>query len=141
MIKFRTYNDIENSYRTKTVNDIVDMGLAAKEVEWCVTEKVHGCLNFDSLIETLEFGMMKIGDIIEKNIKCKVKSYNIDTEEVTFESVIGYSVKEDNGDWYKIVMENGKELYVTGSHYIWLPVEKCWRQVKNLTKNDQLLID
>jgi hypothetical protein len=40
-MKFHTYNDIENSYRTKTVNDIVDMGLAAKDVDWCATEKVH----------------------------------------------------------------------------------------------------
>ncbi len=81
MLKFRTYNDIENSYRTKTVNDIVDMGLAAKEIEWCVTEKVHGS-NFSMWYDGVEFRSAKrsclIGDTENFCGSLKVVSENKD---------------------------------------------------------------
>jgi Rnl2 family RNA ligase len=41
-MKFKSYTEIENSYRTKTIDLIVEMGLSANTVEWCVTEKAHG---------------------------------------------------------------------------------------------------
>ena len=42
MDTFHEYSSIENSYRTKTVNMIVDMGLSQVLTEWVVTCKIHG---------------------------------------------------------------------------------------------------
>ena len=39
-MEFKRYNDIENSYRSKTINEIYDLGYDKQE--WVVTEKVHG---------------------------------------------------------------------------------------------------
>lgn len=53
---FRKYNSIENSYRDKTINLIKTMGLGSANVEWVVTEKVHGAnfqISYDG--ETVTF--------------------------------------------------------------------------------------
>jgi Rnl2 family RNA ligase len=39
---FVKYSSIENSYRTKTINEIKENGLNGEDFEWVVTEKVHG---------------------------------------------------------------------------------------------------
>lgn len=47
MITFKKYNSIENSYRQKFLNYIVEQGKAAGE--WTVSEKVHGA-NFSFVV-------------------------------------------------------------------------------------------
>ena len=39
-MKFKRYNSIENTYRTKTINTIAEQGKSGGE--WVVEEKVHG---------------------------------------------------------------------------------------------------
>ncbi|MCK9576235.1 MAG: Hint domain-containing protein [Candidatus Pacearchaeota archaeon] len=137
--KFTKYSEIENTYRGREIDRITEQGNAGGV--WRLSEKVHGCLTYESLVDTLEFGKLAIGKIIEERLDCHAKSLNIDTNEIEWKRVINFSIKEDNNDWYEIETTNGKIIQVTGSHYIWLPELHCWRQVKDLTTNDKVLID
>lgn len=109
--------------------------------EYKVEEKFDGCLDYNTPIETLEFGILPIGKIVEEKIECKVKSFDIENNEVLYESILGFSVEDNKDNWFEIILENGKKIIVTENHYIWLPDLKCWRQVKDLKENDNLLLD
>ena len=45
-----------------------------------VEEKFDGCLDYNTEIDTLEFGKKKIGDIVENDLKCSVLSFNTSTQ-------------------------------------------------------------
>jgi len=48
-MKFTKYSSIENTYREKEINKIIENGFADKNIEWVVTEKVDGsCFSFIS---------------------------------------------------------------------------------------------
>jgi len=106
-----------------------------------VTEKFDGCLDYHTPIETLEFGILPIGKIVEENIKCHVASYDFDDGTKVYEQILGVSVEDNKDNWFEIELENGKQLIVTENHYIWLPNLQCWRQVCELIVGDELLLD
>jgi len=136
--KFTKYSEIENVYRTKEINTIIEQGKS--NGLWVVNEKIHGCLTFDAIVETKEFGKLPIGEIIRKKLKCNVKSYNLEKDIIEFKPINGYSIKEDNNDWYELEFENGQKIIITGSHYIWLPKLKVWRKVEDLIEKDLVLL-
>jgi Rnl2 family RNA ligase len=41
-MKFEKYPSIKNSYDTKTIQHIQLMGLSINDIDWCVSEKLHG---------------------------------------------------------------------------------------------------
>lgn len=137
--QFKKYSSIENTYRKKEIDRIIEQGNATGL--WRVSEKVHGCLTWNTLVDTEEFGKLPIGKIIDEQIKCKVKSLNIDTGKVEFKRVLNYSIKDNNGDWYEIKTSDGQILNITGSHYVWLPLLNVWRKVEDLCESDEFLID
>jgi hypothetical protein len=137
--KFVSYSELENTYRTRELDRTVEQGNATGR--WRLSEKVHGCLTWNSVVETKECGFLPIGKIIDEKIKCLIKSYNIDTGEIEWKRVINFSVQEDIGNWYEIETACGKKIQITGNHYVWLPELNCWRQVQDLTENDYVLID
>ena len=64
-MEFKRYNDIENSYRSKTINEIYDLGYDKQE--WVVTEKVHGSncafyLNHEGIRFAKRSGFVKVGE-------------------------------------------------------------------------------
>jgi Rnl2 family RNA ligase len=66
-VKFSSYSNIENAYRLKFVNDIIENGLAYGD--WCVTEKIHGS-NFSFYVDIACIKCAKRGNFIgdgEKN--------------------------------------------------------------------------
>jgi hypothetical protein len=136
-MNFQKFSSIENVYRTKFLNQIIEQGKSSGE--WVVTEKIHGCLTYDALVETDKYGKIPIGKIINEKLKCNVKSYNIEKDIIEFKPINGYSVKDDNGDWYKITFSNNEELLITGGHYVWLHELKCWRKVEDLSIDDIVL--
>jgi hypothetical protein len=137
--QFKKYSSIENTYRKKEIDRIVEQGNSSGL--WRVSEKVHGCLTWDCEVETLEFGKIPIGKIIDEKLECKIKSVNVETNEIEWKRVLGFSIKENNGDWYEIQTIDGKKLQITGSHYVWLPNLHIWRKVEDLTENDEFLVD
>jgi len=138
-LKFKKYSSIENTYRSKEIDRITEQGNSGGV--WRLSEKVHGCLTWDTLVDTMEYGNLPIGKIIDEQIKCKVKSLNIDTGEFEYKRVLKYSIKEDNSDWYEIKTNDGQILNITGSHYVWLPLLSAWRKVEDLCMTDEFLID
>jgi len=106
------------------------------------TEKLHGCADYNTIVETLEFGPIKIGDLItQKPAVCYVKSYDIASNELVYERVEGYSVQPNNDDWYEIEVEDGRVIKLTGNHPVWLPKLNCYRQVSDLIGDEIVLID
>ena len=136
---FNKYPSIENSYRQKAIDYLYQTGLNAGE--WVISEKIHGCLDENVEVETLEFGVLTIKKIVDEQIECHVKSFDPETNEIVFEKVIGFSVKENIDDWFEIELDDGKKIKVTASHYIWMPEIQAWRQVKDLKEGDFLLTD
>lgn len=95
-----------------------------------------GCLDFDTILET-DKGPLKIGDIVEKKIQCKVKAKNLDTNEVIWTPITNWFINKNDFDWYELQTESGKTLKVTGNHLVWLPKKGCFRQVQDLVEGDE----
>jgi hypothetical protein len=124
--------DIENF---KRYPDVLEEG---EEVVF--TEKIHGCADKDTEIETLEHGTLTISEIVENKIPCHVKSMNVKTGDISFESVEGYSQDPNEGDWYELEMEDAV-VVLTGNHPVWLPELKCYRRVDQLKGDEICLLD
>jgi tRNA-binding EMAP/Myf-like protein len=108
--------------------------------EVVITEKIHGCADKDTEIETLEHGTLTISEIVENKIPCHVKSMNVKTGDISFESVEGYSQDPNEGDWYELEMEDAV-VVLTGNHPVWLPELKCYRRVDQLKGDEICLLD
>ena len=105
--------------------------------------KLDGCLSYDTLVST-DIGEIPIGDIVEKNINCLIKTYNLKFKKSEYKKIInrmknGIDEKEKNVQWYQIKLENDTILKVTGNHLIYLPKLNCWRRVDDLEEGDTIL--
>jgi hypothetical protein len=105
-----------------------------------ISEKQHGCVDKDTIIETLEYGPMKIKDIVDQKLKCLVKSFDIQSNTIVWGEVSDYYFYPDDTDWYKITLDNDISLIITGNNPIWLPELNCYRNVENLLEGDIVLI-
>lgn len=138
-MQFTKYNNIENHYRSKFINTIRQYG--ATYGDWVCQEKVHGCLDFDTIIETKEYGKMKLGDIVSKEIECSVLSYNTNKQKEEWKPITNFSKREKTThQWYKITTEDNKELLITGNHRVWIPSLACWRKVEDLNGDEDFLL-
>jgi hypothetical protein len=106
-----------------------------------ITEKFHGCVHYDTIIETLEFGEKKIGEIVNNRINCNIKAFNTETNEVVFVPIDDFYYIPDDGEWYEIELEDGKNLIITGNNPVWLPELNVYRRVDELIGDEILLID
>ena len=106
-----------------------------------ICEKLDGenCLDENTII-TAEDGPKTIRWICETKYSGKVLSYNIETGEKEFQKILNHQILETNDDWYEIEVENGDKLIVTGNHYVYLPELQCYRQVKDLKENDEIML-
>ena len=106
-----------------------------------VTEKLDGenCLDGETLITT-NIGDIKIKDICNNKIKCKILSYNIYTNEIEYNEINNYFVysENDDDDWYEIELDDNTKITITGNHKVWLPQLNCYRRVCDLKKDDIL---
>lgn len=122
-----SYRNINNLYKDQSI-------LFFKECY--ASEKLHGCVSEDTLLQT-ESDLKKIKDII---IDDNVLTLNHETNQIEYCSVLNVFVYENNDDWYEITTENDEKILITGDHRVWLPKLSCYRKVKNLDTNDFLLI-
>jgi len=109
--------------------------------EVVVTEKMDGenCLDENTLIDT-EDGKKTIRWICETKYSGKVKSYNIETDEIKWNKILNWSILENINDWYEIELENGIIIILTGNERIWLPELMCYRRVDELNGNEEILL-
>jgi hypothetical protein len=109
--------------------------------EVMICEKLDGenCLDENTLIET-EDGEKTIKEICETKYFGKVLSYNIETGKKEFKKITNYQILENNDDWYLIEIDSGENIILTGNHYVYLPKEKVYKEVKYLKENDEVLL-
>lgn len=125
--------DIENIKAYPTV--------LQEDEEVVITEKLHGCADYDTLIDTIEFGSIKIGDLVRHKLNCHVKSFDIKNNEIVYEQIEGYSELPNDIQWYEIELDNGEKMKLTGNHLVWLPESACYKQVDKLNEEDVVLVD
>lgn len=140
-MKFHKYNSMLQEYKQKEINFWLSIYPELINEPFIITEKLHGCLDYNTEIETLEFGKLSIGKIVEEKIKCHVKSFNFELNEIIYEPIINWFINDNDSEWYLIELEDGTKIKITENHYVWLPELKCFRQTKELKTNDLILFD
>jgi len=105
-----------------------------------VEEKFDGCLDYNTEIDTLEFGKKKIGDIVENDLKCSVLSFNTSTQTKEYKPISAVKKKSVRFNWVKLISSDPLiTLIVTNNHWIWSETEKNYKQVRFLKEGEQLL--
>jgi hypothetical protein len=105
-----------------------------------IQEKLDGCLHEDVNILTPD-GLFTIKAICEEKKINKVYSMNMDSLEIEEDDIIGFSVKNNNNDWYEIELEDNSKVILTGNHKIFIPELSCYRAVKDLIGNENVLVE
>jgi hypothetical protein len=137
---FKKYNSLINHYKTSDIDKWILYNPEIRKEKYIVTEKIHGCLDYDTQIETLEFGILTIGYIVENKISCMIKSFDFELNEIIYLPITNWFINDNSSEWFLIELENGIKLKVTENHYIWIPKLKSFRQVKDLIIGDELLL-
>lgn len=99
-----------------------------------------GCLHYDTLIDTLEEGKLKIGDIVREQKNVSVKSFNFNTNKEEYNKVTNWRELDSSDDWYKVTTSSGKTITITGEHPVYLKNLNCWRRVDEVKEGDEVLI-
>lgn len=99
------------------------------------SRKLDGCFSYGVTVLTCK-GLLKIGDIVENKIKCKVLSFNEDTEKLEYKPIKNYfnNGEKAKGSWFNLV-DNGKCYGMTKNHKVytgdeWVSVEDALKIVK-----------
>lgn len=138
---FLKYRSIENHYRQNFIDSFKERFPVLENETFVIQEKIDGCLEENTILDTLEFGPLSIKEIVSKQLNCHVKSYDIINNEIVFDKIINFSKEILNKEWFEIELENGEKLIATGNHRVWLADLKCWRRVDELTNDDHLFFD
>ena len=101
--------------------------------------KLDGCLHEDTIVKT------SLGDIKIKDVKVgmSVYTFNETTEKKELKSVVGVykngvDVNETKTEWFKITLESGQDITLTGNHRVWVNNLNCWRRVDELDGTEEL---
>ena len=105
--------------------------------------KLDGCLSGDTLIELEDGRIITIAEVVQQKINCKVKSYNVNSNQVEYKTITAYMENENNKgfQWFELELEDGKKIKLTGNHPVWLPDLRCYRRVDQLKGHENVLLD
>lgn len=133
------YSMLLKHYDTKQVRDYINR--IPVDAVLYVSEKIHGCVSENSIVDTLEYGKVKISDLVKNKRSAHIKAFNVLTNEIIYSEVADWYFQEDDGDWYRVTLESGETIEITGNNPVWLPEQRCYRRVDELKENDILLVD
>lgn len=106
-----------------------------------ITNKLHGCVERNTIVDTLEFGKMEIGNIVDNKIDCHIKAFDTDNEEIVYVPIDAHYMIPEDGEWYEIELEDGRKITITGNNPVWIPELNAYRRVDELNGDEFLLID
>ncbi len=122
------------------IENLIDRYEQLKKFKYSKSEKLEGCLDENTLIET-EDGIKTIKDICINKYSGSIKSFDIQTNEVVFSKINGHSINNKKKKWFKIELNNDTEIVLTENHEIWIPKLMCWRRVDELDGTEEFLIN
>lgn len=97
------------------------------------------CLPFEEEIDT-NLGSLRIGEIVEKEIKCKVKTFNHDTNKVEWLDIDRYEKNpRGNRAIYEVETASGIKFRATEDHPIYCVNAEKYIELRNLKVGDFLL--
>lgn len=114
---------------------------------WYVSRKIDGCVDYDTLVEFDTGVVLPIGYVVEHKINGNIKSFNHKTNQIEYKPIINHmSNAHDISEtkptqWYKITLENGITLNITGNDTVYIPKLKCYRRVDELDGSEEILFD
>lgn len=106
-----------------------------------ISNKLHGCVERHTIVDTMEYGQKTIGEIVDNKIDCHIKAYDTNADKIVYVPIDNFYMIPNDGEWYEIELEDGRKITITGNNPVWLPVEKCYRRVDELNGDEYFLID
>ncbi|MEA5485422.1 MULTISPECIES: DNA polymerase III subunit alpha [Pseudanabaena] len=94
----------KNGIRSEISNDLFDQMVIFAEY----------CLSYDTLVRTVEYGLMPIGKIVEHQIECQV--YSVDENGFVYTQSIAQWHDRGNQEVFEYELENGDRLRATKDH-------------------------
>jgi DNA polymerase-3 subunit alpha len=94
----------KNGIRSEISNDLFDQMVIFAEY----------CLSYDTLVRTVEFGLMPIGKIVEHQIECNV--YSVDENGFIYTQPIAQWHDRGNQEVFEYELENGDRIKATKDH-------------------------
>jgi DNA polymerase III subunit alpha len=94
----------KNGIRSEISNDLFDQMVIFAEY----------CLSYDTLVRTVEFGLMPIGKIVEHQIECQV--YSVDENGFVYTQPIAQWHNRGNQEVFEYELENGDRIRATKDH-------------------------
>jgi DNA polymerase-3 subunit alpha len=94
----------KNGIRSEISNDLFDQMVIFAEY----------CLSYDTLVRTVEYGLMPIGKIVEYQIECNV--YSVDENGFVYTQPIAQWHDRGNQEVFEYELENGDRIRATKDH-------------------------
>ena len=110
------------------------------KIDMVIVDEIHTCFPYDTLVDTSE-GILKIGDVVEKEIPCLIKTKNLSTGDDEYQPVTQYhknptilpllkiKVQTDDGKTHTISCTEDHKIFTHNRGFI---------SAKDLTENDLL---
>lgn len=138
---YKVGQDVSEEFGIKKWEDVISSDLSGISKgsfpSYIIKTDEPRCISEGTLIHT-NLGTLPIEDVVEFD-EIKILSMNEDGN-LEFQDMINVSVEDDNDDWYEVELENGVTIITTSIHPFYLPKIGCYREVKDLTTTDELLI-
>jgi len=125
--------------------DKFDPNIVDWEDGWFVSRKLDGCVDYNTIVEFDNGDRLPVGYVIDNKIVGNVKCYNHKSKKIEYKPIINHmknlhDISETKPtQWYKITLENGVILNITGNDTVYVPKLKCYRRVDELNGNEEIL--